>query len=360
MRLVKSPIFLAPFLALTLACNLAGGDDGTTAGKIIAPPGGGVYLGAYNWEGDGLAVFERVIGRRVAIGMPYATDCGGSENTWPYFTSTGYEEAWQEGYVWQTGIETALGQPNPKFIPQDVIDGAIDTYLVEMAEDIADWGRPIFWMYPREPCIQPGPGYDGGGYGPDGDLTKSEAQESGYSLDGEYGDPDELDGPERYRDMCRHIHDVMAPLAPNITWVMGAIVARFEGAYIQWYPGDAYVDWHALDVYAGGEEDEGSNDPFADIIEPAWSEALSLAPDKPFMIVEFGASDAYLGDRSAWFNDFFQAAKTTHTELGAFIYWQSEEMMDTRIDPDDPCADDWYNEMNGPDAAWWLSSVETE
>ena len=172
-----------------------------------------------------------------------------------------------------------------------MIDGAIDTYLVPMAGDIADWGRPIFWMYPREPCIQPGWGYDGG-YGPEDDLTEEEAESQGYSLDGEYGNPDELDGPERYRDMCRHIHDVIAPLAPNITWVMGAIVARFEGACTQWYPGDAYVDRHAIDVYAGYGDDlpEPRWIYFDETVEPDWSEAFSPAPDKPFMIVELGVA----------------------------------------------------------------------
>lgn len=63
---------------------------------------------------------------------------------------------------------------NPKFTSQDVIQWKIDSYLIKMAEDIRDWGRPIFWMYPREPSIQPAPGYDGGGYGPNGNMTRGE------------------------------------------------------------------------------------------------------------------------------------------------------------------------------------------
>lgn len=158
----------------------------------------------------------------------------------------------------------------------------------------------------------------------------------------------------------------MAPIAPNITWVMGAIVARHEGAYSQFYPGDDYVDWHALDVYGGvGEESESVF--FADIIEPDWSEALSLNPNKPVILVEFGVyvnTKAGL-DRCQWFNDFFQVAKTTHIQLGAFIYWQNfnpgeETGASTGIKPDDPCADDWYNEINGPDSSWWHSSIVME
>jgi len=333
-----------------------GGNDQIIWGKIISPPNGGVYLGVYNWNGSGVQTFEQAIGRKVAIGNPYSINDGGTENRWPSFDIAGHEKNWQAGYVTWTGIETGLGVfDDPKFIPQDVIDGKIDSFLVKMAEDIRDWGRPIFWMYPREPSIQPAPGYDGGGYGPEGNLTREEAINQGYSDRAEYGDPDELDGPERYRDMCRHIHDVMAPIAPNITWVMGAVVARTEGAYSKFYPGDDYVDWHALDIYAGGEE----NVPFVDIIEPDWTEALSINPDKPVIIVEFGIGLRGINDRSQWSNDFFQAVKTTHKQLGAFIYWQFPGS-GFEIMSGDPCADDWYNELNGIDSAWWHSSIVTE
>lgn len=346
----------------------SGGDEQTISSKIVAPPNGGVYLGTYNWGDNGVQIFEQIIGRKVAIGNPYSTHDGGTENTWPSFDVAGHEQNWQAGYITWTEIETGLGAfENPKFIHQDVIDGNIDSYLITMAEDIKDWNRPVFWMYPREPSIQPAPGYDGGGYGPDGNLTRDEAIE-GYSFGdkAEYGDLTELDGPERYRDMCRHIHDIMAPIAPKITWVMGAIVARYEGAYTQWYPGDSYVDWHAIDVYSGmAEEPESGN--FVDIIEPDWSEALFLNPNKPVIIVEFGVhANTDVGeDRSQWFNEFFQAAKTTHTQLGAFIYWQNFNVGEetgavTGIKSGDPCADDWHNEMNGPDSAWWYSSIVTE
>lgn len=165
--------------------------------------------------------------------------------------------------------------------------------------------------------------------------------------------------------MCRHIHDIVTPIAPNVTWVMGAIVARYGGAYTQWYPGDDYVDWHALDVYGytyGTDEPEASPESgyFVNIIEPDWSEALFLNQNKPVMIVEFGAYKTDKEpDRSQWYKDFFNAAKTTHKELGAFIYWQFPGS-GCEIMPGVPCADDWYNEMNGPDSSWWHSSIVTE
>ncbi len=245
-----------------------------------------------------------------------------------------------------------------------------------MAIDIAEWGRPIFWIYPREPSLQPGIGYDGGGYGPDGILTRKQANDEGYGLYDQYGSPGKLDGPERYVDMCRHVHNMISSEAPNITWVMGAIAARFDGAYAQWYPGDDYVDWHAIDVYYPGDSPVAlSNKTFAEVVEPVWSEAISINPDKPFMIVELGIMNQLLSeneqnlsghvfDRSTWFQDFFQAAKTTHKELGAFIYWQdfkhNQKFRAATINKDDPTAGVLYDEMNGSESDWWHSEIFTD
>jgi len=135
------------------------------------------------------------------------------------------------------------------------------------------------------------------------------------------------------------------------------------------------VDWHALNVYTYPADDKSN---FEDIIEPAWSEALALNPDKPVMLVEFGVyatenneknsegeedtssvKDAGRIDRSLWFKEFFEAGKTTHKELGAFIYWQSAGS-GCEILSDDPCGDDWADEMKGTDKNRWHSDVVTE
>ncbi len=328
--------------------------------KILPPAGGGVYLGVYNWAGDGLLKFEQVLGRKVAIGNPYAMTDGGAEGSWPSFDAVGHERNWQAGYVTWFSVETSLGSPAPTFTPQDVINGVIDTNLEAVARAIRNWGRPILWAYPREPSLQPGVGYDGGGYGPSGTLRRAQATGQGLSDTAAYGSPSKLDGPERYVDMCRHIHDVVAPIASNVTWVAGAIVSRQPGGYAQWYPGDAYADWHAINLYVGTES-ETVADTFAETIEPDWSEALAIAPHKPVMLLEMGVGTFLLGDRSAWFTNFFASAKTTHPQLGAFIYWQSNaDGVDSRIAASDPAADDWSNEVNGASAAWWRSNLSIE
>jgi len=55
--------------------------------------------------------------------------------------------------------------------------------------------------------------------------------------------------PELYKQAYIRVHGLMSALAGNITWVWNPDI--FEGAYpiSSYYPGDAYVDWVAVDGY---------------------------------------------------------------------------------------------------------------
>jgi hypothetical protein len=352
--------------------------------KIIAPSQG-VYLGAYNFEGVGLENFEKAIGRKVAL-VGYTPDIrnnGGQENARPAFDLAGNERWYQRGYITAYSLETGLGFANPKFTPQDIIAGRLDQELGQVAQDIAGWGRPIFWLYPREPAIQPfvPPDRDGvfhgGGYGPQGLQTDVEVEQSaghaalynnylspqGTSCD-TVGDVQCLDGPERYKDMVRHIHNLVAPLAPNVTWVMGAI-SRY-GDYQLWYPGNDYVDWHAIDDYQvvgdPGEPGQLFFEPdFGRDIKGRIEAAMRLDATKPVMIVEIGVDVFEQGqagdkDRSQVFQKLFQSLKQDFPQVKALYYFQLGAVA---ITPNDPAAAVWQAEMNGSDAAWWLSEVQT-
>jgi hypothetical protein len=351
----------------------------------IVPPEEGVYLGAYNFEGTGLLNFEEAIGKKVAITgyTPDIKNNGGIENSLPSFDIEGNERWYQKGYLTTYSLETGLGFPDPTFTPQDIIEGRLDNELRQVAQDIARWGRPIFWLYPREPDIQPHipkaarPGFfHGGGYGPDGLQTGAEIEQmygepalynsyqspTGTSCD-TLGDPFCLDGPERYRDMVRHIHDLVTPIAPNVTWVMGAITQFEIGDYRWWYPGNAYVDWHAIDEYQvvddPGEPGQPAPTPhFGRSIRSRIDAAMELDPAKPVMILELGGI-VHTGsnkDRSQLFHELFQSLKQDYPQVKAFLYFQQGEVTLTK---DDPTAAVWRAEMNGPDADWWLSDVQT-
>ena len=229
------------------------GDPGAL--KVAAPPGGGIYLGAYDVE-DRPQTFHQAIGRPLAISPRLCPGDGGAENTRPKIDIACREARYQQGVVTVFGIEPPYWAENPAYTVQDVIDGKLDAELRQIAAEIARWGRPLLWLYQREPAGQ------WAGYGPDGMQRVGQCRVEGGNDTCDrtaYGDPDTLDGPERYVDFHRHVHDVvegeLARLGrpTTITWVMGAVIIGEAGWYTAHYPGNEYVDWHAIDLYVGGD-----------------------------------------------------------------------------------------------------------
>jgi hypothetical protein len=362
----------------------------STSGLKIIPSPSGIYLGAYNWGGNGISNFENAIGKKVAIA---GQTCPRSESLPPFFNKTCMNDWFNRGYIglfsfeWSPDFSRQAGT-NGRYSPQQIINGDADSALSTIAQEIKSFGKPLFFAYQREPQIQPGGGYDGGGYGTNGDLSKNQLSpiEGSFKTNpasyNQYnspygtscntlGDPMCLDGPERYRDACRHIHDVVESVCKDcVTWVQGAAVGRITNEYKKYYVGDNYVDWHALDVYPWVTTDT-TDDPFEKTIETDWSEALSLS-NKPVIFVEFGVIKngkpegcstcaSTIQDRTIWFNNFFNKVKTSHTQLGAFIYWQTSggiPFTDYQILSSDADSQAWRTEIqNNPN--FWLSNITT-
>lgn len=364
-------IILLALILLCIGCtkeSVLDSRDGTGL-KIIAPSNG-VYLGAYNWQENnrkpGLKEYEDAIGSKVALTSGGV--CVSSEGERFAVDVSCLKRLNEKGYV-------VLIDVVPRgYSPQQIIEGEADPLLAEVADAIKSASVPVMLAYPREPELQPRIGFDGGGYGPRGDKLRGEVDDQ-Y---GAYGctdrdDPMCLDGPERYRDMCRRIHDVIEKHAPGIaTWVAGAAVTFWPGQetstqhYELFYPGDAYVDWHAINVYpawSGDSDDLQASKKWAEVVDPIWTEITRASPDKPVIITEFGLhSEA--GVRDAWFQDFFTEARANpkYRNLKAFIYWQmgvdAFDNSNCRIRTADPEADTWAIEIS-TNRAFWISDVET-
>jgi hypothetical protein len=70
----------------------------------------------------------------------------------------------------------------------------------------------------------------------------------------------------------------------------------------QLYPGDAYVDWVALDGYNWGTDYGNRWQTFAEVYTASYKELRQLAPTKPIMIAEIGSQENG-GDKAAWIRD---------------------------------------------------------
>lgn len=367
----NTPRMIAMFLLLAMP---VGAEEPYEAGSKtrplkIVPLSQGIYLGAYDWrEGNckpGVKEFEDAIGVKVALtsggvcisseGQPFSVD------------STCLKRLNERGYV--VLIDVALR----RYSPQQIIEGLANYLLQDMADAIQSANVPVMLAYPREPELQPQVGFDGGGYGPKGDQLRTEVDDAF----GAYGCTDEndpmcLDGPERYRDMCRHIHNVVEARAPGIaTWVAGAAVLFWPGQttdnhYRLFYPGDAYVDWHAINVYpavAGQTDDPRPMSKWAEIVDGMWAEIGATNSSKPVIIAEFGVH-SQSGSRDAWFRDFFIQARTNtrYRNLKAFMYWQmgtdAFDGSNCRIRTTDSEARTWRTEVS-QNSNFWLSDART-
>jgi len=344
----------------------------------ILPPDRGVYLGAYD-QFNGLTNFENAIGKKVAIAHPsYLKDV----NNWfdgqgqPHFDIAGHDRAWNEGYLTFYGIEYSSRSQDPSLrtTAQGILEGKVDQEILNVANQIKQFGKPLFWVYQREPRNQPNLspnqffGYDCGGYGPRGDLTFSEALQRGSDGKSDYGDRSKYDGPERCRDASRYIHDLVERVTPGqVTWVMSALLVQDAGieyeeavkkkaaprtTYEDFYPGDAYVDWLALDFYTGNPNGSFYND-----ITTTWSELQRISPTKPVMLVEFGVIRTRFPDfdRSAWYQNFFQSLKSTYKQIHALLHWQDK---DIAVLPNEPAALAWRQEI-ASNPNYWLSCARS-
>lgn len=82
--------------------------------------------------------------------------------------------------------------------------------------------------------------------------------------------------------------------ATNVGWVWAPTAKGFTDGYAQdYYPGDEYVDWVAVDAYTGSQVR-----PFADVMTP-FMRFSAKHGQKPVMIAEFGLSHR-AGRRTAW------------------------------------------------------------
>jgi beta-mannanase len=109
---------------------------------------------------------------------------------------------------------------------------------------------------------------------------------------------------------------------PNVDW-------NQPSAY---YPGDAYVDWVAVDGYNWGTSPSwGQWRSFKDILSPVY--AFYAARGKPFMVAETGSTESG-GDKGAWFNAL-QADIKAFPAVKALVYFDTYDAnlkIDFKID----------------------------
>ncbi len=204
--------------------------------------------------------------------------------------------------------------PDPVYTLQKIIDGLFDKEFIQYAKDAKETKSPLMIEFGCEM---------------NGDWFSWSGKFNGGGKKNGYGNPELADGPERYRDACRHIIDIFRTEgAENVTWVYhvnsGSAPAEEWNTMSAYYPGDDYIYWIGVSVYgAQVPGDEWSS--FKDIMDGCYSELSGISKTKPLAILEFGViEDPEKGNKANWIQEALQTLiDGKYPRIKAISYWHS-------------------------------------
>ncbi len=186
-------------------------------------------------------------------------------------------------------------------VVQSLLSGALDHYAYRWADEIRDWGAPVYLRFAHE--------FNGHWYPwtPTGGISAAD-----------------------YVEAWRHLRDIFAAQrAENIVWIW-APTAGGHGALADWYPGDEYVDVLGVDGYNWGATLPGGRwiDP-EDLFGVAFDQLRSICVDKPILVTEVGCAESG-GRKADWIARFMRFLESQHDVLG-FIWFEHNKEADWRI-----------------------------
>jgi hypothetical protein len=260
---------------------------------------GAYYGGAWStapWDTRTWDRFEQNAGKKVSL-LHY-----GQPPPWEQaFTPAVHDAVLARGAI--PLVNTSSGNASLR----DIAAGVYDASITRWANAVKAWGKPMFFRWNWEM---------NGEWFPWGAQARA--------------------NPADYVNSWRHFHDIVAAAgATNVTWVWNPNIVTPTGTptpIAQLYPGDAYVDWTAIDGYNWGTQWLS----FEQIFRSTYNSILAIAPSKPMMIAETGSAEIG-GSKAAWINDMF-AALPSFPSVRALV---------------------WFNWRNTERGAWWDWPIES-
>jgi hypothetical protein len=278
-----------------------------------APGSGPIYWGATigsqltgnqaPWDMNAVTKFEEVTQKKLSLVQffqPFA-NCGSGGCSFYAFPTAPLESIREHGSIpvlsWSSQ-STPSSVNEPEFQLSDVISGRYDTYIREFAEKAKAWGHPFFLRFNWEMNGNWFPWSEG--------------------VNG--------NGPGEYVTAWRHVHDIFAAAgATNVSWVWCPNAEPSSGVakLASLYPGDAYVDWTAMDGYNWGTNPvkPGGWKTFSQIFSATYSFIQqSVAPSKPMMVGET-ASTEYGGSKATWIQEMLTALPAQFPQIRALLWF---------------------------------------
>ncbi|HEU5229255.1 MAG TPA: polysaccharide deacetylase family protein, partial [Ktedonobacteraceae bacterium] len=100
----------------------------------------------------------------------------------------------------------------------------------------------------------------------------------------------------------------------------------------QFYPGDNYVDWTAMDGFNWGTGPGDDWTAFKQVLDPTYQDITRIAPHKPIMLAEV-ASVEQGGDKAAWITEGYSHLLPSYfTHIKAVVWFNQVTQRDWRIE----------------------------
>jgi hypothetical protein len=260
----------------------------TVVANGLPPATGSIYFGAYvdtsglvggNTDAD-VQSFEAAIGHRLSLHMNY-------EEFLASFTGRALQDDFAEDRV--PIVSLNCGVPNAQ-----IASGAYDSTIQLKATEAKNYGWPVFLRFMWDPNLPATMLGRTSCYGAD-DLPHSQFN------------------PTDYIAAWQHIHNIfVATGATNVVWVWTVSTNSKGVAPMQYYPGNAYVDWVGMDAY------DLSNGTFSATYSPLYSELA--ATGKPVIVSETGAEGSV---QQSFFGSAVSALQTQFPAVKAYVYYDA-------------------------------------
>jgi beta-mannanase len=267
---------------------------------------GSIALGAQPegapWDPAKIDQFTNKVGTSPKIVMWYES-----------WSDTGFSAARMEAVTSRGGMPMMtwepwnfrLGRDQSAYALRTIVRGDHDAYVRQWARDARAWGKPLYLRFAHE--------MNGNWYPWSPGVNGNTAAE--------------------YVAAWRHIHSIFQQEgATNVRWVWSPNVATGSSTpFAEVYPGDAYVDWVALDGYNWGTTQSWSNwQSLASVFGPSY-DALVKMTNKPMMIAETASAEAG-GDKAAWIRQgLLSDLPTRFPRVRAVIWFDLNKETDWRV-----------------------------
>jgi Glycosyl hydrolase family 26 len=275
---------LAAVVILSLSGALRNAAGQESRGSAILEPASGAWLGFFYGAGS-IDETTRKLGRTPVIHLTYY----------------GWADDWT-GSVTQADL--AAGRiPLVNWEPHNIdfakiIDGSLDATIIARAKGSKALGKKFFLDFAAE-------------------MNGDEAWSGNNAA--------------LYVSAYRHIHDLfVAAGAKNVIWAWCPNVSDTNGGNrttMDYYPGDAYVDWTGVDGYNWGTTNSNGWQSFRQVFQDIYP--LLAAKKKPILIGEM-ASTEIGGDKAKWIDEIVPALRTSFPLIKGVVWFDIDKETDWR------------------------------